>query len=81
MSIWMTDPGDGRPDATDEELAAEPEGEKGVRVLRCLRAFNDQERYTLSAIKLDGKHLVIMKAEMYDQMVAELLKGWVAGDE
>ncbi len=68
-SIWFKDPGYGMPDAADEQLAAEPEDVKALRMLRVLRAYIDQQTHPFAAMKLDGKPLVTMRAEHWSNLM------------
>jgi hypothetical protein len=59
-SIWFPAPDYGMPDATAEELAAEPEDVKALRMLRVLRAYTAQGTHPFAAVKLDGNELAVM---------------------
>ena len=68
-SIWFPDPGFGMPDATADELAAEPEDVKALRMLRVLRAYVGQETHPFAAVKLDGDELAVMRVAHFSALM------------
>jgi hypothetical protein len=68
-SIWFPAPDYGKPDATVEELAAEPEDVKALRMLRVLRAYAGQDIHPFSAVKLDGHELVVLRLSYFTPII------------
>lgn len=71
-SIWFPDPGFGIPDATPEELAAEPEDVKALRVLGVLRLYLEQTEHPFAAVKLGGEPLAFMRGRMWATLIDTL---------
>ena len=69
-SVWFPDQGDGIPDATAEELTAEPLDQKAMRLLGTLKAYVAQDEHLLCAIIIDGSPLVIMPEWFWKVFVA-----------
>lgn len=70
-NTWFPDPGYGTPDATPEELAAEPDTAKGLRLLNVVREFMAQDEYPLCALKITGKPLIMMHFDTWNILVAD----------
>ena len=68
-SPWFPAPDYGMPDATADELAAEPEDVKALRMLRVLREYAGQNIHPFSAIKLDGHELVAMRLAHFSPLM------------
>ncbi len=68
-SIWFPAPDYGMLDATAEELTAEPEDVKALRMLRVLRAYVGQDDHPFAAVKLDRNELAVMNMRHFTALM------------
>lgn len=78
--IWMPDPGNGMTTASQEELEAEPDDVKALRVLEILRSYALQNEYRLAMITIAKQDIIIMKPDTFELMIA-LGRQFLIGDE